>query len=231
MTLRHHSTDAHSDAPPDEAVVVEALVVTPVDDAVPTPVAGVVTPVDDTDTFASRRTVPAEPFQQTQTELLMPSASVGLILGGFLALLLSAWAGVIPFVGPTFGFSADGAASWTWNEVHALGAVVPGAVGIIMCVAIITSARRPVGLQSAGSLRSAGFLLFLCGAWLAVVPVVWPVLVNPYFHAASPSMTLAYWMGYASGPGVLLGAFGAYTMGRASGESVTSRMTSTVTLA
>lgn len=232
MALRHHSSDTHSDvAPVDETVVVEAVVVTPIDDVVATPVENVTTPADNTDTFASRRTVSPEPVQQTQTQMLVPSASVGLILGGFVALLLSAWAGIIPFVGPTFGFSADGSASWTWNEVHALGAVVPGAVGILMSIAIMASARRPMGLQSAGALRAEGFLLFLCGAWLAVVPVAWPVLMNPYFHAASPTMTLAYWMGYASGPGVLLAAFGAYAMGRASGESVTSRVTSTVTLA
>ena len=48
------------------------------------------------------------------------SAPLSLILGGFLALLLSAWAGIVPFVGPSFGFSADGTASWTWNLVHGL---------------------------------------------------------------------------------------------------------------
>ena len=49
------------------------------------------------------------------------SAPLSLILGGFLALLLSAWAGIVPFIGPSFGFSADGTASWTWNLVHGLG--------------------------------------------------------------------------------------------------------------
>jgi hypothetical protein len=125
-------------------------------------------------------------------------------------------------VGPLFGFSADGSSSWTWNQVHALGAVVPGAVGIVMCVIVLVSARRPMGLQSAGSLATAGFVLFLCGAWLAVVPVVWPVLVGAYFHAASPSMTLAHWMGYSAGPGVLLAGFGGLFMGRAGRESTTT---------
>src|ERR1035438_9059685 len=54
------------------------------------------------------------------------SAPLSLILGGFLALLLSAWAGIVPFIGPSFGFSPDGTASWTWNLVHGLGAAVPG---------------------------------------------------------------------------------------------------------
>jgi hypothetical protein len=141
-----------------------------------------------------------------------PRATVqpSLILGGFVALLLAAWAGVAPFVGPIFGFSPDGTASWTWNEVHALGAVAPGAVGVIASFAVATTmARRPAGLAS------AGFAVFLCGAWLASVPVVWPVLVGPYFQTASPHLTLADWMGLAIGPGVLLASFGAFTMGRA----------------
>jgi hypothetical protein len=90
---------------------------------------------------------------------------------------------------------------------------------------ILAGARRPVGVQPAGTLASAGFVVFLCGAWLSVVPVVWPVISAPYFHAASPSMTLAHWLGYASGPGILLAAFGAYVMGRSRGAAVVSRRT------
>ncbi|MFZ2058267.1 MAG: hypothetical protein WAV54_12745 [Acidimicrobiales bacterium] len=147
------------------------------------------------------------------------SAPLSLILGGFLALLLSAWAGIVPFVGPSFGFSADGTASWTWNLVHGLGAVVPGAVGLLACLGIVVIARRLTGTLDSRRLVSAGFLTFLCGAWFASVPVVWPVLVGSYFHAASPSLTLDYWMGLAIGPGVLLAAFGAFAMGRAGRES------------
>jgi hypothetical protein len=146
-------------------------------------------------------------------------APLSLILGGFLALLISAWAGVVPFVGPTFGFSADGTASWTWNEVHALGALAPGAAGVLACLLIIVSARRPTGTLAPGLLVASGFLAFLCGAWLAVIPAVWPTLVGSYFQAASPSLTLAYWMGLAVGPGVLLAVFGGFTMGRAGREA------------
>ena len=147
------------------------------------------------------------------------SAPLSLILGGFLALLLSAWAGIVPFVGPSFGFSPDGTASWTWNLAHALGALVPGAVGLLACLVIVVMARRPTGTLVPSRLVGAGYLIFLCGAWFAAVPVVWPVLVGSYFHAASPSLTLAYWMGLAIGPGILLAAFGAFAMGRAGRES------------
>jgi hypothetical protein len=187
------------------------------------------------DTMGGRNSAPASPVTPSavsstgnvpgreRTDVSIPGASLGLILGGFVAMLVSAWAGIVPFVGPTFGFSADGSTSWTWNQVHALGAVVPGAVGVVACVTVMVCARRPMGLQSASSLATAGFALFLCGAWLAVVPVVWPVLVGSYFHVASPSMTLAHWMGYAAGPGVLLAGFGGLFVGRAGRESMTTR--------
>jgi hypothetical protein len=142
-------------------------------------------------------------------------ASVGVIVGALLALLVSAWAAIIPFVGPLFGLSADGTRAWTWNHVHALGSLAPGAVGVLACVMVLASARRPRGFLSSFALTAEGLTLFLCGAWLTVVPVVWPVLVGPYFHAASPSQTLDYWMAYSSGPGVLLAGFGAFVMRRA----------------
>jgi hypothetical protein len=206
MALRHHSTDT----------VVEEAPVTEVDTM------GGRIPEPTTVTVAQRGGNAAVATPVQRTDVFVPGASVGLILGGFVALLVAAWAGIVPFVGPVFGFSADGSASWTWNQVHALGAVVPGAVGIVACVIVMVCARRPMGLQSAGSLATAGFILFLCGAWLAVVPVVWPVLVGTYFHAASPSMTLAHWMGYSAGPGVLLAGFGGLFMGRAGRESSTT---------
>lgn len=149
-------------------------------------------------------------------DVTVPRTSATIAIGAFVALLLSAWAGIVPFIGPTFGFSADGTSSWTWNEVHAYGALVPGAVGVLACLLIFASIRRPVATGT------WGFVLFLCGAWLTVVPVVWPVIVGPYFHAASPSMTLAHWLAYSSGPGVLLAAFGAYIVGRSRSRAALS---------
>jgi hypothetical protein len=161
---------------------------------------------------------------RVESAVIVSGASFGLIFASFLALLLSAWAGIVPYIGPTFGFSADGTSSWTWNNAHTYGALVPGAVGVIFSMLILASAGRPVGTQPAGTLASAGFVVFLCGAWLAVFPVVWPVIMAPYFHVASPSMTLAHWLGYASGPGVLLVAFGAFAMGRSRSAAIASRV-------
>lgn len=162
--------------------------------------------------------------QVVQTDWRSSRASVGLILGSFVAMLLSAWAGLVPFVGPTFGFSADGTSSWTWNQVHALGAVVPGALGVLACMLLLVSARRPRDHQSPAALRTWGFVLLLCGAWLTVMPVVWPAIKGTYFLAASPTMTVAYWLAYASGPGILLATFGTFVIGRGGRQMVSQSM-------
>src|SRR5579863_6080763 len=193
MSLLHRSTDTRNDKPVTDVMASKASSTTTKD-----------TGGRDSDFEC----------QEVESRYRRHSAPLGHMTGAFLALLLAAWAGIVPYVGPTFGFSADGSASWNWNELHSFASLVPGAVGVLACLLILLSARQRHGLMSSVALGTWGFVLFVCGAWLAVTPVVWPVIVGTYFHTASPSMTLAYWMGYASGPGVLLAGFGAFTMGR-----------------
>jgi len=191
MTLQHGSTYVHTDdtmAPQREPVVQPSA----------------------EDVGTERPATPLSPRESGRT----PAASLGLILGSFVALLLSAWAGIVPFLGPTFGFSADGTSSWTWDRLHVLAAVVPGSVGVIASVVILARARHLIDRRSDAVLSCFGLILVLAGAWLTVAPVVWPVVVRTYFLPASTHMTLAYWMGYSSGPGVLLVAFGGFAMGR-----------------
>lgn len=84
----------------------------------------------------------------------LPASQRSLVLGGLLALLLSAWAGLAPTVGSSSGFSPDGTASWTWNLVHALGTRGPGALGLLAFLGIVP---RPYGERHGGR----------CGAWPA----------------------------------------------------------------
>jgi hypothetical protein len=206
MALLHHSSGTSTDQPvTDQPVTDQPVTDVMASNAVVTPTQEVPTRVTE---YSGTRVV--------EQDVAVPRASATIAFGAFIALLLSAWAGIVPFIGPTFGFSADGTSSWTWNEVHAYGALVPGAVGVLACLLIFASIRRPVATGT------WGFVLFLCGAWLTVVPVVWPVIVGPYFHAASPSMALAHWLAYSSGPGILLAAFGAYIMGRSRSRAALS---------
>ena len=56
--------------------------------------------------------------------LTVPRFSLG--VAGLLVVLLGAWGGIVPFLGPTFGYSADGTGSWYWDLAHAILSLVPG---------------------------------------------------------------------------------------------------------
>lgn len=140
----------------------------------------------------------------------------GLSLGsiGFLTICLGAWAGIVPFVGPLFGYSATGRSAWVWNMPNALLWLAPGAVAVFF--GLVMLARAPFLRSGAGGGThfGAGFIVVLCGGWLALGPFCWLVLegVMPIRHAA-PLRELTFWVGYSIGPGVLLAVFGGIAMG------------------
>ena len=128
------------------------------------------------------------------------STSISLGMVGFLALVASAWGGIVPFVGPTFGFSADGAASWYWNLSHVVLALIPGALGCLVALTFLAPVNATVTRRRL-SLTTAGIIGIASGAWFVIGPLAWPVLVNThsYFLAATPLRMLEYQVGYALG--------------------------------
>ncbi len=146
-------------------------------------------------------------------EVKWHSWSFRLFLAGMVALIVSAWGGIVPFVGPTFGFSADGTGSWYWDLSHALLALIPGAVGCLVGITLMgysaARSRTSVGLGLIGVLAVAS------GAWFAIGPLAWPVLygTKAYFLNASPLRELAYVVGYALGPGLILAVVGGIAWG------------------
>jgi hypothetical protein len=144
--------------------------------------------------------------------------AASLILVGLCMVLIAAWGGIVPYVGPIFGFSADGTGSWTWNLAHWELALLPGAVALVMGLAMMGLARASAVSASARSmLWVSGLVAVAAGAWFVVGPLAWPVLHSGrYFTASgSPLRQLEYVVGYSFGPGLLLVAFGAFAMGRA----------------
>lgn len=151
---------------------------------------------------------------------------VGLGTAGFVALLAAAWGGIVPYVGPLFGFSADGAGSWHWSLAHSLLFLAPGALGVLLGLFVIAESRGVVVGKGRLSLATAGTLLILCGAWFAIGTYAWPVLNNSgtYFANASHLRYLTYELGYSVGVGLVLVMCGGFVAGWASRHSPNSVM-------
>lgn len=141
------------------------------------------------------------------------SVSLGMV--GLVTIAIAAWGAIIPYLGPTFGYSADGAGSWHWSLTHTVLALVPGAIGFLMGLTFLVPVRATKVGRRKFSLAIAGIVTVACGAWFVIGPLAWPVItdVHRYFVPASPLRNLANQVGYALGPGLVLAACGAFVMG------------------
>jgi hypothetical protein len=158
---------------------------------------------------------------------------VGLGTAGVIAVLASAWGGIVPYVGPIFGFSADGTGSWYWSLSHSLLSLVPGAVGVLLGLFVIAESRGVTIGRGRMSLAGAGMLLILCGAWFAIGPHAWPVLRDSgnYFQSATHMRFLTHELGYSVGVGLVLVMCGAFVAGWASRHSPSSAVVGESTMA
>lgn len=156
----------------------------------------------------------AETTSPVYEEPTNPGATGAVFGVGFLLLLVGAWAGIVPFVGPIFGYNATGGGKWLWNLTHALLWLAPGAVAVLVGLAMMVRAGRVgAGLSRALPLWG-GFLAACCGAWLVIGPLAWRLLEGRYpFRTASPFRELVNQIGYSFGPGALLVLFGGLAMG------------------
>jgi len=137
-----------------------------------------------------------------------------LVLLGLVTVLLGAWGGLAPFVGPTFGYRPAGRSSWHWSEAHGLLAVAPGAVAVLVGLLLMGSARGVIAGRGRLRLLVLGTVLLACGGWFVIGPTSWPVVHGvAYFHSGSPLHVLADRIGASYGPGVLLALCGGIAVG------------------
>ena len=64
--------------------------------------------------------------------------------------LISALGAIIPYVGPVFGYSADGTGSWYWSSTHSVLALIPGVIGMLVGLSVL-AASVGYRLGAAGS--------------------------------------------------------------------------------
>ena len=139
----------------------------------------------------------------------------GLALAGVVTILLGIWGGIVPFIGPTFGYSADGSVAWNMTSAHLWLAVIPGAAAFVSGLLMLMIAPRTVTGSGRLALLLAGLLGVFAGAWFVVGAAAWPVLTSSrgYFVPASALRELAFRIGYGWGPGLVVVLTGAFALG------------------
>ena len=87
------------------------------------------------------------------------------LLGGLVLVLLGAWGGLIPLVGPYFGdeFGSDQTWAMSWNRLWL--DVVPGAALVLGGLMLMASRNRISGILG-------GWIALCGGAWFVVGPTV-----------------------------------------------------------
>lgn len=82
-------------------------------------------------------------------------------LCGLLLVVLGAWGGLAPFVGPYFKFAFTPDKAWAYTTGRLYLSIIPGAAALLGGLLVLITRSRPLGMLG-GLLAAAG------GAWLAV---------------------------------------------------------------
>ena len=148
----------------------------------------------------------------------------------FLAILMSAWGGLAPFIGPTFAYSGAGGVAWHWDLARAVLSVVPAGAGIVGALLVLGAAGswRRRGVR--GGVGLGGLLVVLAGGWFALGWIAWkPLEGYSYISSSTAFRQFVNVLGLAVGPGVVLAALGAMMLGflaYAGGELVETDLSS-----
>jgi hypothetical protein len=133
---------------------------------------------------------------------------------GLLLIILGAWGGLIPFVGPYFHYAFTPDKAWQYTTGRLYLEVVPGAVVLLGGLIVLATRSRAVG-------GMAAFLAGLGGAWFVVgtgVIQVWGASLGHITPgtpvAVSTTKALLEVLGFFTGLGVVIVFFAALALGR-----------------
>jgi hypothetical protein len=138
-------------------------------------------------------------------------------VSGALIALLGAWGALIPFIGPSFGYSIGPDDAWNWTNGRLWLSLLPGVVAVVGGLILMLSARRPTA--------SLGALLgVLAGAWFVVGPTVSQLWNDGVSQAGtvhgSDTLQVFELLGYFLALGALILYLAATALGRLSVRSV-----------
>jgi hypothetical protein len=140
-------------------------------------------------------------------------------VSGVLLILLGAWGGLAPFVGPYFHFAYTPDKTWAYTSGRLYLSIVPGAAALIGGLLVTGTANRAIGIF--GSLLAAvGGAWFIVGGSITVL-VVKNGSIGPGFPVAgslgslsSASRQFLETMGFFTGVGMLILFLAALALGR-----------------
>jgi hypothetical protein len=140
-------------------------------------------------------------------------------VSGVLLILIGAWGGLAPFVGPYFRFAYTPDKAWAYTSGRLWLSIVPGAAALLGGLLVLGASHRAVGCFGA-------FIAALGGAWFIVgVPVIALAVKNGSISpgvpltgtlGSMPSTTRVFLEQFAffTGIGVLILFFAALALGR-----------------
>jgi hypothetical protein len=138
---------------------------------------------------------------------------------GVLLILLGAWGGLAPFIGPYFHFGYTPDTTWHYSSGHLYLSIVPGAAALLGGLLALAAGHRAVGALG-------GVLAVLGGAWFIVGWQALPLLLKN--NSISPGKPLTgslgslspatrifvEQLGFFTGTGALIVFLGALALGR-----------------
>jgi hypothetical protein len=138
-------------------------------------------------------------------------------LGGLLLVVLGLWGGLIPFIGPSFGYAIGPDASWHWTMGRLWLEVLPAA-------AAVAGGLRLIAARTRGAAATGALLALAGGAWFIVGPTVsmlWNdgVAQTGAAHGSNGVRVLA-WLGFFYLLGAAITATASWALGRFSVVSV-----------
>jgi hypothetical protein len=125
-----------------------------------------------------------------------------------MTVLFAAWGGISAFVGPVFGYRPTTFHAWQWVTQNWLLHLVPGAVGVVAGLMMLSMVSNRGGRR--GGLGLAALMAMAAGAWFVIGPAAWRMFESgtPFAPNASANMNFLNQVGANLGPGVLLAILG-----------------------
>jgi len=134
------------------------------------------------------------------------------IVTGVLLILLGAWGGLAPFVGPYFHYAYTPDTTWHYTQARLWLEVLPAGMVVVGGLLVLASAGRVLAVCGA-------ILALLAGGWFVVgteVNAIWHRLGTPGVPVGtSPTRIVLERLGMFTGLGVLIVLCAALVLGRA----------------